>query len=51
MEVVIKIDDSLEESKNETKSGFLPMLLGTLAATLLGSALTGQCVIRADQTF
>ena len=41
----------LKNQKMKQKSGFLPMLLGTLAATLLGSALTGQCVIRADQTF
>ena len=55
MKDIMKIVKSLEESglltksicetiKNEAKeqkSGFLPMLLGTLAASLLGSELTG----------
>ena len=39
--------------KNETKEqkeGFLPMLLGTLAASLLGSALTGKGVIRPGES-
>ena len=63
MEDIIKIVKSLEESgllikgiseriKNETKEQkgeFLPMLLGTLAAGLLGSALTGKGVIRAGE--
>ena len=41
-----------ETIKNETKEGeggFLPMPLGTLAASLLGSALTGKRVIRAGE--
>ena len=56
MEHIIKIIKSLEESgllitkiietiKNETKEqkqGFLPMQLGTLAASLFGNALTGK---------
>ena len=60
MEDIMKIVKSLEESgllikgigktiKNEAKEqkvGFLPVLLGTLAAGMLGSALTGG-VIRA----
>ena len=65
MEDMMKIVKSLEESgllikgisetiKNEAKEqkgGFLPMLLGTLAASILGSALTGRGVIRAgDRT-
>ena len=59
----MKIVKSLEESgllvngisktiKNETKEpkgGFLPMLLGTVAASLLGSALTRRGVIRAGE--
>ena len=63
MEDIIKIVKSLEESgllikgiseriKNETKEQkgeFLPMQLGTLAAGLLGSALTGKGVIRAGE--
>ena len=61
MKDVMKIVRSLEESgllikgisktiKNdakEQKGGFFPMLLGTLAASILGSALTGRVVIRA----
>ena len=63
MKEIMKIVKSLEESellvkgisksiKNETKKrkgGFLSMLLGTLAASLLGSALTRKGVIRADK--
>ena len=63
MEDIMKIVKSLEESgllikginetiKNEAKEqkgGFLPMLLGTLAASMLGSALTGRGVIRAGK--
>ena len=59
----MKIVKSLEESgklvkwisqttKNETKEykgRILPILLGTLAACLLGSALTGRGVIRAGE--
>ena len=62
MEDIMKIVKSLEESgllvkrisetiKNETKKQkgrFLPMLLGTLAASLLENALTGKGVIRAS---
>ena len=60
MEDIMKIVKSLEESgllikginkaiKNEVKDkrdGFLPMLLGTLAASKLGTTLTGKVVIR-----
>ena len=63
MEDIMKIVKSLEESgllikriretiKNKTKEqkgGFLPMLLGTLAASMLGSALTRRGVIRAGE--
>ena len=38
-----------ETIKNEAKeqAGFLPMLLGTLAASILANALAGKGVIRA----
>ena len=36
------------KQKNK-KCGFLAMILGTLAASLLGSALIGRGVIRADE--
>ena len=63
MEYLMKIVKSLEESgllikginetiKNEAKEqkgGFLPMLLGTLAASMLGNALTERGVIRASE--
>ena len=65
MEDIINIDKSLEKSglvikrisetiKNkvkEQKDGFLPMILGTLVASLLGSVLAGKGVIRAGQDF
>ena len=50
----------MKQLKNETKEqegGFLPMFLGTLAASISGSVLTGRGVragegtIRAGETF
>ena len=63
MEVIMKIVKSLEESgllvkvisetiKNDTKEqngGFISMLLGTLAASMLRRALTGKGLIRAGE--
>ena len=57
MEDIMKIFKSLEASglltiKNEAKEQkgeFLSMLLGTLAASMLGSALTERGVIRAGE--
>ena len=63
MKDIKKIVKSLEKSgllikginetiKNETKiqnGGFLPILLGTLAASILGNSLTGKRVIRAGE--
>ena len=63
MEDIMKIVKSLEESgllikgmsetiKNEIKvqkGGFLPILLGTLATSILGNALTGKRVIGAGE--
>ena len=63
MEVIMKIVKSFEESgsmikgagetiKNETKEqkvGFVPLLLGTLAAITLGNMLAGQGVIRVGE--
>ena len=65
MEDVMKIVKSLKESgllikgisetiKKEAKvqkGGFLPMILETLAASILGNALTGKGVIRASENF
>ena len=63
MEDIMKIVKSLEESgllikgisetiKNEAKQqkgSFLPILLGALAVSILGSALTERGVIRAGE--
>ena len=63
MEDILKIVKPLEESglpikgirettKNEAKEQkdrFLPMLLGTLAASILGNALSGRGVIRTGE--
>ena len=63
MEDIIKIVKSLEESRllmkeisetikneaKEQKGRFLPAILGTLAASLLGRALIGRGVIRAGE--
>ena len=63
MEYIVKVVKSLQQSgllikvisetiKNEVKEqkgGFLSMLLGTLAASNLGSALTGGEVIKAGE--
>ena len=41
------ISEAIKNEAKEQKGGFLSMLLGTLAASMLGSALTGKGVIRA----
>ena len=40
------ITETIKNEARERKRGFLPMLLGTLAASVLGNALTGRVVIR-----
>ena len=63
MEDIMKIVKSLEElgllikliskiikmKQKKQKGRFLPMLLGKLAASILGNALTGKRVITADE--
>ena len=39
----------IKNEAKEEKRGFLPILLGTLAASMWGSALTGRGVIRAGE--
>ena len=57
MEDIIKIVKSLQkgitETRNETEEQdrFLPIILGTLAASLSRSSLTGTGVITVDQNF
>ena len=52
MEDIMKIFNLAEKNKNKAKEregGFLAMLLDTLAASILGSALTGREVIRVGE--
>ena len=43
------IDETIKNETKEEEGGFIPMPLGTLAASLLGSALTGKGVKRAAE--
>ena len=43
------ISEKNKTEAKEQKEGFLPMLLATLAASMLGSALTGSGAIRAGE--
>ena len=44
------ISKKMKNETKEQKEGFLPMLLGTLAASLLASALTGKGVTRPGES-
>ena len=51
-ELLVKgVSETIKNERKEQKGGFLPILLGTLADSLLGSALTGKGVIRAGENF
>ena len=43
------INETIKNEAKEQKGGFLPMLLGTLAASMLGNALTERGLIRASE--
>ena len=43
------ISQTIKNEAKEQKLGFLPMLLGIFAASMLGSALTGRGVIRVGE--
>ena len=43
------VSEANENEAKEQKGRFLPMVLGTLAASSLGNMLTGKGVIRADE--
>ena len=43
------ISETIKNETKEQKGGFLSMLLGTLAASILGNALAGRGVIRAGE--
>ena len=48
--LIIKgISDKIKNEAKEQKGTFPPMLLGTLAASILGNALTGRRVLRAGE--
>ena len=47
--LIKEINETVKNETKEQKGGFLLMPLGTLAASMLGSALTGREVIRADE--
>ena len=44
-----RISETIKNEAKEQKDGFLGMLLGTLAVSILGNALAGQRVIRAGE--
>ena len=49
-ELIIKgISETIKNEAKEQKIGFISILLETLAASMLGSALTGRGVIRAGE--
>ena len=43
------ISQTIKNEKKEQNGGFLPKLLGTLAASLLGSVLPGKGLIRTGE--
>ena len=43
------ISETIKNKVKERKGRFLPMLLGTLPASILGNTLTGKGVIRAGK--
>ena len=47
--LIKEISETIKNEAKEQKGGFLPMLLGTLAASMLGSALTRKGVIEAGE--
>ena len=48
--LVKEINETIKNKAKKQKGRFLPMLLGTLPASILGSALIGTGVIRADES-
>ena len=49
--LIREISETFKNEAKEQKGGFLPMFLGTLAASILGNALAGEGVITACQNF
>ena len=46
-----RISETFKNKAKEQKRGFISMLLGTLAASILGNVLAGKGLIGAAQTF
>ena len=44
-----EVSETIKNKAKEQKSRFLPVLFGTLAASLLGSVLAGNGVLRASE--
>ena len=47
--LIKEINETIKNEEKEQKGRFLPVLLGTLAARILGSALSGRGVIGAGE--
>ena len=47
--LIIGNSETIKNETKEQKGGFLPILLGTLTDSILGNALIGKGVIRADE--
>ena len=45
------ISETVKNEVKKQKGGFLPVLLGTLAASILGNASTKKWIIRAGENF
>ena len=43
--------ETIKNDVKEQKDGFVPILLGTLTATISGNTLTGKTVTKAGQNF
>ena len=47
--IINGISETIKNKAKEQKGGFMPMLLGTLAVSVLGNALAVRGVIRAGE--
>ena len=47
--LIKRIKETIKNEAKEQKGGFLPMLLETLAGSILGNSLAGKEVIRAGK--
>ena len=48
--LIKRISETIKNEAKEQKDGFLSMLFGTLAASILGNALAGKRIIRAGES-